>query len=444
MTRLDLRHSLRLRNSLRMERVVAYLRCAVVAISAGMVWVSPRAVESERLSSTVWVVAASYAVGVLITAPYRRVPILAWEVASNCVDWGLISIGIVATGGVHSDLYILYFLFVLAIGLRFGLREVVGGALATAAGYLTIVILTGSDWAADVASASLRMGHLLVGAIGVGFLARQAIQHARARVEDEAQRLAVEEVAATVSHDLKNPLAAVGGLIEILLDPQTGALSPQQRALLVGVGANVQQMGSRVANLVDAQLIERGLQPLRPSLTDLNGLVRRVVKAQANQAEAKNIGLVIDLAPELPLALLDPNLLERLVANLLSNAVKFTPKHGAIRVSTAQADGRLSLEVWNSGSEIPANLQAALFEKFVRRSDSTGIGLGLYICRSIVGRHKGTIGIQNPSGGGVAFMVRLPLNPAPQVEALTVASTPPPVPRNRAWPFRRRAAALAG
>jgi len=267
---------------------------------------------------------------------------------------------------------------------------------------------------------------LLVVGIGVGLLAREVIQRAQARVTEEARRLAVEEIAATVGHDLKNPLAAVGGLVEILLDPQTGNLSQQQRALLVGIGANVQQMGNLVGNLVDVELIDRGIHTLRLALADLNGVVRRVVEAQAHQAEVKHIGLVIDLAPELPLASLDANLIERLVANLLGNAVKFTPEYGAIRLSTARADGHLSLEVWNSGSEIPADLKPALFEKFVRQNDSPGIGLGLYICKSIVEHHHGSIDIRNAAGGGVAFVVRLPLNSTPQVEALTVANALPP------------------
>jgi two-component system sensor histidine kinase KdpD len=155
---------------------------------------------------------------------------------------------------------------------------------------------------------------------------------------------------------------------------------------------------------------------------DVNALVRRVVEAQAHQAEVKRIGLVLDLSPQLPPVLLDGSLIERLVANLLNNAVKFTPEDGAVRVSTEAHGASIRIEVWDSGPDVPASLRAALFEKFARQEDSPGIGLGLYICKSIVDLHQGKISLRNV-GGGVSFVVELPVMALARPEACPAADT---------------------
>ena len=146
----------------------------------------------------------------------------------------------------------------------------------------------------------------------------------------------------------------------------------------------------------------------RPAPADINQIIRRVVAAQAHRAEEKRIGLLLDLSDQLPFAELDPRMVGRLVANLLGNAVQFTPEDGAIRISTRQRSFRVILEVWDSGPGVPAELQATLFEKFTRQKDSPGIGLGLYVCKSIVDAHGGTIAMRR-TGGGVAFVAELPI-----------------------------------
>ena len=203
------------------------------------------------------------------------------------------------------------------------------------------------------------------------------------------------------------------------------------------------QMENLVGNLVDAELIDSGQQQFRPAAADLNAVVRRVVEAQAHQAETKQIGLLLDLDATLPGVMVDDHMIERLVANLLSNAVKFTPEAGAVRVSTRHDGGRVRIEVWDSGPDVPASLHAVLFEKFVRQSDSPGIGLGLYICKSIVDAHGGTITVQTPAGGGVSFVVELPVTHPVTERTRVLDSFPRWSTRKPAWGPQRRASALA-
>ncbi len=432
MKTLDLRHILR------MEKVVGQFRFAAVVLTGAVLLNVHQQLgiveEHAPLIAAVWGFALAHAVAVLIGEPYRYAPIIVWEVVSGVIDWCFITAAIVATGVEHSDLYVLYFLSVLSIALRFGLREVIVAGVGTAAAYVGLVMATATDWTPALQTAGTRMGYVMLFAVGSGVLAREANRQLRARVKEGAQRRAVEEVTATVSHDLRNPLAAITGLVEILLDSAPETLSLDQRHLLHRINANSQQMANLVNNLVDAELIEHGQQAFRPAAADLNAVVRHVVEAQAHQAEVKQIGLVLDLSPHLPLVTLDSGMIERLVANLLHNAVKFTPENGAIRVSTRRHDARVDIEVWNSGAPIPPALKTLMFEKFTRDKDSKGVGLGLYICKSIVALHGGTLAVHNAPDGGVTIAAELPL---------TAVAAPARAPATTlTWQRPRRAGAL--
>jgi len=423
-----------LRHILRMEKVIAHTRLGVVLLTGAVLLNGPaRLFDNAMWMLLIWGVALAYSAAVVVAEPYKRIPLIPWEVISGVMDWGLITLGIIATGGQHSDLYTLYFISVLSVALRFGLTEVVIAAIGTVIGYFVVVMATSTAWPLALQDAALRMGYLMLVAFGSGALAREANRQFRARVREEAQRLAVQEVTATVSHDLTNPLTAVTGLVEILLDSASETLSMDQRGLLHRVNANVQQMANLVSNLRDADLIERGQQAFRPAAVDLNELVRRVVEAQSHQAELKHIGLVLDLGAPLPFPILDGRMVERLIANLLGNAVKFTPENGAIRVSTRQRESRVAVEVWNSGQQVPPTLRRVLFEKFVRDKDSIGIGLGLYICRSIVEMHRGRIFFRNAPDDGVTFIAELPLVLPVTAQSQPSDSVAVPTPRKRAW-----------
>jgi len=429
MIELQVHHILRMAKASAWFRVAAVLLTGVVLLAATDTF-TRAGVEVAVLFAT----ALFYAVAVLVVEPYRYSRAFVWESLSALIDWVFITLGVVATGGERSDLYVLYFLFVLSIALRVGLREVILAGTATALGYFLVIWATTTPSAPVLHTAATRMSYLVLFAVGSAVLAREADRQLRARIREEAQRLALQEVTATVSHDLKNPLTAVTGLVEMLLDATPEDNGSNARELLQRINANAQQMSNLVSNLVDAEVLERGQQSFRPAPTDLNTLVRRVVDAQAHHAEIKRIGLVLDLSTRLSAVMIDAAMIERVVANLLSNALKFTPATGAVRITTRPRHGRACLEVWNSGSQVPAALQPVLFEKFVREKDSTGVGLGLYICKSIVELHRGRIAVRNAADRGVVFVVDLPLVALPSTR-----EQPTPAGPHLAHPRRVRA-----
>jgi two-component system sensor histidine kinase KdpD len=122
--------------------------------------------------------------------------------------------------------------------------------------------------------------------------------------------------------------------------------------------------------------------------------------------------VTVSLPPDLPLVPLDSVLMEQVFVNLLENAVKYTPDGTPIEISARPAEGFVLVEVADRGPGLPAGEETRIFDKFHRAPQSvttSGIGLGLTICRGIVTAHGGRIWAENRPGGGAVFRFTLPL-----------------------------------
>jgi signal transduction histidine kinase len=221
--------------------------------------------------------------------------------------------------------------------------------------------------------------------------------------------MAVQDITAAVSHDLLNPLSAIFGLVENLQDDPNEPLTKSQQEALARITTNARRMTGLVRNLLDSEALERGTPTLVLRSIDVNALIERCIDANACEAAARKITVETDLDAELPRTLIDELLIERLLNNLLHNALKFTPSGGNVRLSTRRAAKSFQIEVWNSAEPIAEELRTVLFEKHTRSAGSSGIGLGLYICKLAARLHDGDITLHHPRSGGVAFIVELPL-----------------------------------
>jgi two-component system sensor histidine kinase KdpD len=130
----------------------------------------------------------------------------------------------------------------------------------------------------------------------------------------------------------------------------------------------------------------------------------------------------VKVASDLPLVWVDPVLLEQLLVNLLENALKHTPGGTAIAISAAVTDAALELEVADGGRGIPAGDEERIFERFYRRSEAAGVGLGLAICRAIARAHGGTLSASNRPAGGAVFRLVVPVEGTPPSRAAAVSS----------------------
>jgi len=303
------------------------------------------------------------------------------------------------------------------------------GALLLIVGVLAGLLLRRSERALDASQSGLRRAAAELSTINATLAAANRALRDAAETRDRALldlRRAIgqrEEFLASISHDLKNPLAAIKGQAQLLerrvrrsaaVDPDAavGSLA----AGLAGIGASVSRMAALIDQLLDVARIDLG-QPLpldrRP--TDLVDLARKAVVDEQRSTERHRVRLEA-VVPTL-VAWVDAARIERVLANLLSNAVKYSPSGGEIAVvidREARTDGADAVvAVRDEGVGIPAADVPRLFERFHRGENVAGrfagTGLGLAGARHIVEGHGGTIAVASEEGAGTTFTVRLPL-----------------------------------
>jgi signal transduction histidine kinase len=229
-------------------------------------------------------------------------------------------------------------------------------------------------------------------------LARQAV---RAR----------EGVLTVVSHDLRNPLAA------ILLNTTTamelappGVLPPWLMDSLRHTAELVEQSNRLIENLLDLSRIDSGGIAISPLETDAVPLAAGVVRMFRRLADVRGVELVLE-APGRPLPLTaDPDRIAQVLANLVGNALKFTEAGGHVRLAVEERGGNVVFVVEDDGSGIDLRDQESIFEPFrqVEPGDRRGVGLGLPIARGILQAHGGRLEVRSAPGEGSTFTVTLP------------------------------------
>jgi signal transduction histidine kinase len=221
---------------------------------------------------------------------------------------------------------------------------------------------------------------------------------------------------AVAAHELRTPLTAIQGYAEMLVDHDVGTLSDRQREYLLIVQSSALRLSHVANSLLDVTRIETGRVDLVLEPCDLAALVRGVAETYQSEVLTRAHQLTLHAAPDLPLALCDPARTEQIVGNLLSNATKYTPPGGHIEVAIerAQTDGFLQVSVADDGVGIGPEDQGKLFNRFFRatsatQTDASGVGLGLYITRSLVELHGGRVWLESHLGKGSRFYVTLPI-----------------------------------
>ncbi|GIH93488.1 ATP-binding protein [Planobispora siamensis] len=246
-------------------------------------------------------------------------------------------------------------------------------------------------------------------------LAQQQQQVRRLRELDRMK----DELMALVTHELRNPIGAIRGYVELLTDDP--GLSAEQRMFTDVIDRKSAHLQRLVDDLLDLARMNAGgigvdLRPL-----SLTGLLNEAIDDHRPAAEAKQLALTTELEPSLRLHA-DPVRLRQMLDNLLSNAIKYTPAGGKVTVSAGLGgdcgDAALTLTVADTGIGIPAEQYDRLFTRFFRASTAReagikGTGLGLAVTRAIVNAHGGTISAAPREGGGTVFTVCLPTVPPP-------------------------------
>jgi signal transduction histidine kinase/ActR/RegA family two-component response regulator len=222
-----------------------------------------------------------------------------------------------------------------------------------------------------------------------------------------------DEFLATVSHELRNPLAPILTWTQLL---RSGTLEKEKvdRGLEV-IERNVVSLSQLIDDLVDVSRVVSGKFRLDVRPIDLVPVIRAAVESQRPASDAKQIRLQIVLDERAGLISGDSERFQQVVGNLLSNAVKFTPKGGSVQVTLGRAESHVEMGVSDSGIGIEAAFLPHVFEPFQQAMDGSmrrhgGLGLGLSIVRHIVELHGGEIVVESQGAGrGSRFTIRLPL-----------------------------------
>lgn len=213
----------------------------------------------------------------------------------------------------------------------------------------------------------------------------------------------------TVSHDLRSPLTAILGYVELIA--RAGPVNEQQLEFIHRVQLSVNNITALINDLLDLGRVEAGFDT-RNEVVHLPAIILEVVGDLHKRIREKEHQVTLDLPDDLPPLIGNPTRLRQMISNLLVNAVKYTPNHGQISILCRPEDGQIILEIKDNGPGILPAEQPFVFDKFYRGSniphDSPGSGLGLAIVKTIVQSHQGRIWLESASGQGTTFTVVLP------------------------------------
>jgi two-component system, OmpR family, phosphate regulon sensor histidine kinase PhoR len=213
----------------------------------------------------------------------------------------------------------------------------------------------------------------------------------------------------TVSHDLRSPLTAILGYVELI--ERAGPVTDLQRDFVRRIQISVRNITSLVDNLLDLGRIESGFDVRKENIR-LDQIVRYSAESLKKQIIEKGHHLQIGIPEDFPTLLANPVQMRQMTDHLLDNAIKYTPSGGTIAVSGRVEQSQIILQFIDSGDGIPSIDLPYIFDKFYRAgnasSDVAGTGLGLAIVKSIVENHGGRVWVETVQGKGTAFTVVLP------------------------------------
>jgi signal transduction histidine kinase len=238
------------------------------------------------------------------------------------------------------------------------------------------------------------------------------VQVIRDETELEAVRRARDTVLANISHEFRTPLAAQLASIELLREGLATLGPDQQRELVLSLERGTLRLTQLIDNLLESVRIEAGQLGIRRQSVELSAVVEDARTLIASLLAQRGQTLEVDVPAELPPIDGDAQRLTQVFVNLIANASKFAPESSVIRIGAAAEERRIRAWVEDEGAGLPGGDDTPLFERFRRGADIEpepgGLGLGLWIVKSIVERHGGEISAARTPEERTRFTVTLP------------------------------------
>ncbi|BBO84721.1 hypothetical protein DSCO28_52870 [Desulfosarcina ovata subsp. sediminis] len=237
-----------------------------------------------------------------------------------------------------------------------------------------------------------------------------------------SQRLRKEErmrsdFISMLSHEIRTPLTSIRESVNMIREEVMGPINNRQQKFLEIAGSEITRISDLLSHLMQASRLEPGLLNMRLEPIDPHTFVTECTDSIKLAAEAKHIGLTVQVPAQLPPIVGDPKQLQQAMLNYLSNAVKFSEPDTQVTVGVRhnRNQKRISFFVSDQGPGILEGDQAFLFNKYYRgqreRERLEGVGLGLSIVKNIVESHHGTVWVNSQVGHGSTFGFTLPCAP---------------------------------
>ena len=274
---------------------------------------------------------------------------------------------------------------------------------------INAVLVVGPQRAAGPDSEPGDMLDALAGQIAMA-LERVRLAEVAAASRAEAERAALRNtLLASISHDLRAPLTAIAGA-GCLVAEQGATLDDQRRKTLGHlIEAKARDMAELLGNVLELIRLESATASPRADWQSMEELVGAAIRQTVHRFD--RLRVLCELPDDLPMVLVDGQLIRQLLSNLLENAVKYTPPGTTIFISAIANADLMMLIIEDDGPGFGAVAPERLFEKFERGQKEgtvSGAGLGLAICRAIARLHGGSIHATDRSGGGARFEIILP------------------------------------
>jgi len=215
---------------------------------------------------------------------------------------------------------------------------------------------------------------------------------------------------ANVSHDLKTPMTTISGFIDAIL---SGAI-PQENMneYLERIKSEVLRLSRLVRQLLDLSRIQAGDRKFEPTVFDICEVARQIVLSFEQKIDEKKLDVEFNCDEERMKAVADKDAIHQILYNLCDNAVKFAKEGGKYRLDITQKDKKIHVSVYNEGQGIMKEDLPFVFERFYKSDksrglDKTGVGLGLYIAKTIIDAHGESISVESEYGKYCCFKFTL-------------------------------------
>lgn len=260
---------------------------------------------------------------------------------------------------------------------------------------------------------------------------RNAVEKSQLRRDNESKRVIIQQnnrelaihkqhIGAfyeTVSHELKSPLAGAREYVSLVLDGVCGDANSAQKELLTNAIQCCDTLRDLIHDLLDTAALENGMLTMRYQQCNLEELVRSTIARYSAVANRQGVSIQLNIQGASPVIDCDEFRISQLLSHLLSNAIKHSEASGGVQVTlSTSAKDFVSLSVKDSGPGIEPRHQQRIFDKFyqikLEHEDEfehhQGMGIGLFLCRSIACLHGGKLSLQSELGEGTVFTAQIP------------------------------------